>query len=505
MYVFNRVFTNWLPFTSLAAVLYTLIFFRLNSSTGIFLAAGLLLYLPAVIIGLKIALKDSSIDLMTFFKRPANIATLSRAVLMLAGLGMALYSKRYGIRIYAIISAELIMIGFAADLLDGWLDRHEAEKPPSAKWGGWFDAESDALIILLNCIFLFSFTEMPLILILPAIARYVFGPVYLLFPVTPEIPLWYFWYSKTAAAAFQFLLGFIWASALLIPGSQFYQYFFILQTRILIPMVSYLIMISFIVEGYFRIRTVSSLVPRSYRKGILTSYFIYYAIPFRRFRMKNFYKKFVAAGSIAFDVGAHLGNRTRTFLDLGARAAAFEPQPVCAALLTSWFGDNQNVSLNFCSLGDRDNSTELLISPENPTLTSVDSGWVSEIGKNGAFKRVRWPEKLDIKMISLDTAIGIYGVPQFIKIDTEGFEHHVLQGLSTAVKNISFEFLPEQPQRAVKCLKEISRLGHYSFNFSRGESMKLHFRKWQSNVEIMKFIYSYPKSARSGDIYAKLR
>ncbi len=505
MYVFNRVFTNWLPFTSLAAILYTLIFFRLNNSPGIFLTAGLLLYLPTIIIGLKIALKDSSIDLITFFKRPANIATLSRAVLILAGLGLALYSKKYGIRVCAIISAVFITTGFAADFFDGWLARHEAEKPLSAKWGGWFDAESDALIILLSCICLFPITEMPVILIIPAIARYVFGPVYLLFPVPLETPPWYFWYSKNSAAVFQFLLGFIWAAALLIPGGQIYQYFFVLQTRILIPVVSYLIIISFIVEGYFRIRTIANLVPRGYRKGILTSYFIYYTIPFRRFRMKNFYKEFVAAGSIAFDVGAHLGNRTRTFLDLGARATAFEPQPVCAALLTSWFGNNQSVSLNFCSLGDRDTNAELLISHENPTLTSVDSGWVSEIGKKDAFEKVRWQEKLVIKMISLDTAIEIYGLPQFIKIDTEGFEHHVLQGLSTAVKNISFEFLPDQPQRAVKCLEEINRLGHYSFNFSRGESMKLYFREWRSNEEIVKFISLYPETARSGDIYAKLQ
>jgi FkbM family methyltransferase len=220
--------------------------------------------------------------------------------------------------------------------------------------------------------------------------------------------------------------------------------------------------------------------------------------------MKIFYKEFVSSGSLAFDVGAHLGNRTRTFLDIGAHAVAFEPQPVCAALLTSWFGNNQNVSLNFCSLGARDQNAELLISPENPTLTSVDSSWVSEIEKKDAFKNVRWQEKLDIKMISLDTAIGIYGVPQFIKIDTEGFEYNVLQGLSTAVKNISFEFLPDQPQRAVKCLQEISRLGHYAFNFSRGESMKLNFRHWQSEEEILKFISSYLNSARSGDIYAKL-
>jgi FkbM family methyltransferase len=45
-------------------------------------------------------------------------------------------------------------------------------------------------------------------------------------------------------------------------------------------------------------------------------------------------------------------------------------------------------------------------------------------------------------MTTLDELIGKHGVPVFIKIDVEGFEEAVLQGLSQPVRALSFEFTP---------------------------------------------------------------
>ena len=54
--------------------------------------------------------------------------------------------------------------------------------------------------------------------------------------------------------------------------------------------------------------------------------------------MRRFYRPFVPAGGLAFDIGAHTGNRLHAFLALGARVVAVEPQPELVARLERRFG-----------------------------------------------------------------------------------------------------------------------------------------------------------------------
>ena len=43
--------------------------------------------------------------------------------------------------------------------------------------------------------------------------------------------------------------------------------------------------------------------------------------------MDALYARFVKAGDLAFDIGAHVGDRISSFRRLGARVVALEPQP----------------------------------------------------------------------------------------------------------------------------------------------------------------------------------
>ncbi|HRD74433.1 MAG TPA: hypothetical protein PK264_00620 [Hyphomicrobiaceae bacterium] len=49
--------------------------------------------------------------------------------------------------------------------------------------------------------------------------------------------------------------------------------------------------------------------------------------------MDHLYSRFVKPGDLAFDIGAHVGDRTASFLRLGARVVALEPQGGPAAVL----------------------------------------------------------------------------------------------------------------------------------------------------------------------------
>ena len=81
------------------------------------------------------------------------------------------------------------------------------------------------------------------------------------------------------------------------------------------------------------------------RIGILRSTTIYYWKPFNKRRLMRFYSEFVTKGSLCFDIGAHLGNRTNAWNSLGAKVVAVEPQPQCMAYLQKRFGKKKNITL----------------------------------------------------------------------------------------------------------------------------------------------------------------
>ena len=51
------------------------------------------------------------------------------------------------------------------------------------------------------------------------------------------------------------------------------------------------------------------------------------------------YGKFISRGDLVFDIGCNLGQKSVTFLRLGARVIALEPNPNCAPVLDLEFGD----------------------------------------------------------------------------------------------------------------------------------------------------------------------
>ncbi|MEO1511628.1 MAG: FkbM family methyltransferase [Planctomycetota bacterium] len=67
--------------------------------------------------------------------------------------------------------------------------------------------------------------------------------------------------------------------------------------------------------------------------------------------MQAFYARFVSRGSLVFDIGANVGNRTGVFRQLGARVIAVEPQPHCLNRLRGSFGHDPEVTLEAVALG----------------------------------------------------------------------------------------------------------------------------------------------------------
>ncbi|HRF44692.1 MAG TPA: FkbM family methyltransferase [Candidatus Competibacteraceae bacterium] len=238
--------------------------------------------------------------------------------------------------------------------------------------------------------------------------------------------------------------------------------------------------------------------------GLLRSVLMYHGIPFRRRRLTRFYAQFIGPGDLCFDIGAHVGSRLRAWTPLGARIVAVEPQPDCMALLRCWFGHQAPVTLVEQAVGAAPGVAELRVSPRTPTVTTLSSSWIAAVQQERGFAGVRWDAPVPVTVTTLDELIACYGIPAFCKIDVEGYEQEVLQGLSQPVPALSFEYLPACLDTARACVTLLTALGPYVFNWSVGETQCLRSADWLTAADLLEKLDIQARMGRSGDIYARL-
>ena len=235
--------------------------------------------------------------------------------------------------------------------------------------------------------------------------------------------------------------------------------------------------------------------------GLSRSLAVYYGPFWRRGRLTRFYEQFLSPGDLAFDLGAHVGNRVRVFRRLGARVVAVEPQPDLVTVLRLLYGRDPAVRLEPCGVAATTGTSTLHLSSRTPTVSSFAGSWIDEVSTDPAFRRVRWDMALPIRMTTLDELIARHGEPQFCKIDVEGFEHEVLSGLSRPLRALSFEYLPIAAERAIACVERLATLGDYRFRRSRVETHRWWDHRWLGAPAMITMLHTLP-DGRSGDVYA---
>ncbi len=236
--------------------------------------------------------------------------------------------------------------------------------------------------------------------------------------------------------------------------------------------------------------------------GFTRSLLVYFGRPGRARAERRLYRAFIAPGDLVFDVGAHVGNRSRSFWALGARVVAVEPQPAFADWLARLFRRRPEVRVERCALGASPGRARLALSRRHPTLASLDADWRARVATAPGFAHVRWEAEVEVARETLDRLIARHGVPAFCKIDVEGHEAAVLAGLSRPLPALSFEYTPAVPQGAEACIARLERLGRYRYAPSVGESLRL--AAWRDAAGLRAWLAARRPGEPSGDIYAVL-
>lgn len=211
----------------------------------------------------------------------------------------------------------------------------------------------------------------------------------------------------------------------------------------------------------------------------------------------EFFSKLLKPNHLAFDVGAHKGDVTHALLGMGARVVAIEPWREGFEIINARHGHNPRLALMRCAAGSKPGRLTLHIN-EHPGSTSLRSDWRPD--------NVVATE--EVAVTTLDTVIQKHGVPDYIKIDVEGYELEVLRGLSRPVYLISFETSRDKDGNMAMVSEILSLLasrGRIEVNLTPAEELRFVLPEW---ISPERFLETYPRdfqdyAYRYGDIFVR--
>lgn len=220
----------------------------------------------------------------------------------------------------------------------------------------------------------------------------------------------------------------------------------------------------------------------------------------KRRKMKKFYSQFIKPGGLCFDIGANKGLFSKTFLDAGSKVVAAEPIEENFDVLCENFSFNKDFIAVKAAISNTTGTTNIY-KGRCSDLSSLDKSFL-------LFSEETLPPsqitQQPVELTTLDELIVRYGLPDFCKIDVEGHEKEILQGLSHVIPVVSFEYLHPFKERAIDCLKILDRLSpNARYNYSLFEFFELENRHWVDARTFIAILQQLPKSHWTADIFCK--
>jgi len=143
-----------------------------------------------------------------------------------------------------------------------------------------------------------------------------------------------------------------------------------------------------------------------------------------------------AVEELVYDVGAHNGDDTAHYLEMGYRVVSVEADPILAEKLRRRFEKELNAGrLTVANIGiaDSEGALPFYLCPEATDWNSFDKEWASSRGMETV--------EVSVPARRFGSLLAEYGVPLFLKVDIEGSDALCIRALSdaTAPEYVSFE------------------------------------------------------------------
>lgn len=156
----------------------------------------------------------------------------------------------------------------------------------------------------------------------------------------------------------------------------------------------------------------------------------------------------VPENGLVFDIGAHHGESADMYLAAGARVICVEADLQNYLKLVSKHGTNERVVCLHAAVWWSNTVKSL-------TRTDDQDGLCTLMGETWKqlYPQMRWSSGSDVVTITLRDLMLRYGIPSYVKIDTEGAERQAIVSLGDhKPEALSFEFHRTQLDEALTCL-----------------------------------------------------
>lgn len=159
---------------------------------------------------------------------------------------------------------------------------------------------------------------------------------------------------------------------------------------------------------------------------------------------------------LAFDIGANRGEWTASALAQGYEVVAIEPGKIFGELVKN-FIYNPKVKPLKCAVSNSDYEVVEFYECVEDGLSTIDKRWLTEEGMPYAGKEFH---VTNANTITVDELIRLYGTPDLVKIDCEGAEWRVFNGMTQKVGMVAFEWTWETWTEHLEQLKHLEKQGY---------------------------------------------